>query len=220
MKKYIFISTLIILSLRSAYAQSKFSFELHSGEVYNVPMPLTISQKEYPDIKLTARYYTEPLTLPIYYDIRLGRWKNSKLWEFELIHHKLYLENTTSEVKKFDISHGFNMIMLNRGFDQKTFRYRAGVGVILAHPESTIRGKEFGSSTNDYDLGYYLSGPVLNLAISKPIRLGDRFYINAEAKTTLAYSYIKVADGHANVYNLAFHLILGIGFDFAKPKQE
>ena len=89
-----------------------------------------------------------------------------------------------------------------------------------AHPESNIRGKEFGSSTDDYDLGYYISGPVMNVAISKPIRLGERFFINAEAKTTLAYAYIKVPDGHANVYNLAFHLTLGIGFDFAKPKQK
>lgn len=214
MKKYIFIVYLIGSSLHAVNAQSHFSFELHSGAVYNVPMPLTISQEGYPDIKLTARYYTEPLTLPIYYDIRLARWKNNKSWEFEMIHHKLYLENTTPEIQKFNISHGFNMIMVNRGFDQKTFRYRAGAGIVIAHPESNIRGKEFEDSGDDSDLGYYISGPVLNLAISKPIRLGDRFSINAEAKTTFAYSYIKVADGHANVYNLAFHLILGIGYDF------
>jgi len=60
----------------------------------------------------------------------------------------------------------------------------------------------------------------MNLAISKPIRLGGRFYINTEAKTTLAYSYIKVAEGHANVYNIAFHLVLGIGFDFIKPNGK
>jgi len=185
-----------------------------------VPLPLTIKQQGYPDIKLAARYRTEAFTLPVYWDMRFSRWKNDKSWEVEVIHHKLYLDNTSEEVQKFNVSHGFNMIMVNRGFDEKTFRYRAGAGIALAHPESNIRGKEFGSSTDDYDLGYYISGPVMNLAISKPIRLGERFFINAEAKTTLAYDYIKVADGHANVYNLAFHLILGIGFDFVKPKQK
>lgn len=220
MKTLIFIVPFFILSQTVVIAQSHWSFELHGGEIYNAPMPLKIKQQGYPDLKLTARYHTEPFTLPVYWDIRFSRWQNDKSWEFEVIHHKLYLDNTTPEVQKFNISHGFNMLMVNRGFDKKTFRYRAGVGVILAHPESNIREKEFGNTGNDWDMGYYISGPVLNLAISKPIRLGRRLYINAEAKTTLAYAYIKVSEGHANVYNLAFHLILGIGVDLIKTGKD
>lgn len=201
-------------------AQSRWTFEMHGGQVYNLPMSLSIKQQGFPDIKLTARYNTEALTLPVYWDLRFGRWQNARLWEMELIHHKLYLDNTTPEVQKFNISHGFNMIMVNRGFDKKTFRYRAGAGVVLAHPESIIRGKEFGNSTDDWDTGYYLTGPVFNLAISRPIRLGGRFYLNPEAKTTFAYSNIKIAQGHADVYNLAFHLILGFGVDFIKPNEK
>jgi hypothetical protein len=220
MRTAIFIVPFFILSQTVVFAQSHWSFELHGGEVYNVPMPLRITQEGYPELKLTARYFTEPLTLPVYWDMRFSRWHNNKSWEFEAIHHKLYLDNTTPEVQKFNISHGFNMLMVNRGFDKKTFRYRTGLGVVLAHPESNIRGKEFGNSTDNWDMGYYLSGPVLNLAISKPIRLRGRFYLNAEAKTAFAYAHIKIAEGHANVYNLAFHLILGIGVDFIKPKNE
>jgi len=220
MRTAIFIVPFFILSQSVVFAQSRWSFELHGGEVYNVPMPLTIKQQGYPDLKLTARYFTEPLTLPVYWDMRFSRWLGRKSWEFELIHHKLYLNNTTAEVQKFNISHGFNMLMVNRGFAKKTFRYRTGLGVVLAHPESNIRGKEFGNSSDSRDMGYYLSGPVLNLAISKTIRLSSRFYLNAEAKTTFAYSRIKIAEGHADVYNLAFHLILGIGVDLIKPKEK
>lgn len=220
MKTLIFIGTFISLLLPATFAQSWWSFELHGGEVYNVPMPLTIKQQSYPDIKLTARYHSESLTLPVYWDWRFSHWKNDKSWEIEAIHHKLYLDNTTPEVQKFNISHGFNLLMVNRGFDKKTFRYRAGIGVVLAHPESNVRGKEFGNSTDSWDMGYYLSGPVLNLAINKPIRLGGRFYLNAEAKTTLAYAHIKIAQGHANVCNLAFHLIMGIGYDLINSKEK
>jgi hypothetical protein len=152
--------------------------------------------------------------------MRLGRWKNNKSWEFEVIHHKLYLENTTPEVQKFNISHGFNMLMVNRGFDQKNFRYRAGAGIVLTHPESKIRDKEFGNTTDDWDMGYYISGPVVNLSISKPIRLSDRLFVNAEAKTTFAYGSVQVAEGHADVFNLAFHLLLGIGYDLIKSKEN
>ena len=218
MKRIFFIASIIIGSCIDSQAQSLWTFEFQGGGAYNVPMPLSIRQQGYPDINLTAHYHTEALTLPVYMEVRLGRWQKDRSWEIEFIHHKLYLENTTHEVQKFNLSHGFNMIFLNRGFDQKTFRYHAGIGIVITHPESTIRGKEFGDSENTWDLGYYLSGPVMNLAISKPIWLSNRFFINAEAKTTFAYASVKVAQGNADVFNLTFHLILGVGVNLNKPK--
>lgn len=194
--------------------------EWHGGEVYNLPVPVTISQQDYSVIKLTARYRTDALSPPIYWNLRLSHWRNARSWEFELVHHKLYLDNTTSEVQKFNISHGFNMIMIDRGFDKKTYEYRAGVGIVLTHPESQIRGYEFGSTGDDFDLGYSVSGPVINFAIGKSYRLGNHLFFNAEAKTTLAYAYIRVAQGHAEVVNIAFHIILGFGFDFIKPRKD
>lgn len=210
----------LILSLSALYAQSSWSFEAHGGEVYNLPMPLTINQQGYSDIKLTASYHTEALTLPVYWDVRLSRWQKDQSWEFEVTHHKLYLNNTSAEVQKFNISHGFNMLLVNHGFDKKTFHYRAGAGIVLAHPESNIRGKKYGDSVDDFDLRYYITGPIVNFAIGKHYRLNNRFYINAEAKTTFAYAQIKVAEGNAEVYNIAFHLILGVGFDFVHPKEN
>lgn len=215
MKKLVLSVVIVIISIFTS-AQSRWSFEIHGGEVYNVPMPLKIMQEGFPELKLTARYNTEALTLPVYWDWRISRWQNQKSWELEAIHHKLYLDNTTGEVEKFNISHGFNMIFVNRGFEKPKFRYHAGLGIVLVHPESKIRGLEFGNSTVDMDMGYYLTGPVVNLAINKPIKLGGRFYINAEGKTTFAYSRVKIANGHANVYNLALHLILGFGVDFIR----
>jgi hypothetical protein len=161
--------------------------------------------------------------LPVYWNLRLSRWQNGKSWELEAIHHKLYLHNTTPEVQKFNISHGFNILTVNRGFDRDGFQLRAGAGVVLAHPESTVRGKDFGSSTDRSHKGYYVSGPVVDLAISRPYYLSYRFFIDAEAKTTLAYTLVKIAEGQAKVYNIAFHLVLGMGYDLRKqttPETE
>jgi len=218
MKRIFFIASIIIGSCIDAQAQSLWTFEFQGGGAYNVPMPLSIRQQGYPDINLTAHYHTEALTLPVYMDVRLSCWQNDRSWEIEFIHHKLYLDNTTFEVQKFNLSHGFNMIFLNRGFNKKKFRYRIGAGIVVTHPESNIRGKEFGDSEDTWDLGYFLSGPAINLAISKPIWLGNRLFINAEAKTTFAYASVKVAQGNADVFNMAFHLILGIGVNLNKPK--
>jgi len=183
-------------------------------------MPLTIKQDNYAPVKLQAKFASEPFTLPLYVDSRVIRWKNRKLWEAEFLHHKLYLQNTTPEVEKYNISHGFNMLMINRGFDHQKFQYRFGGGIVLSHPESKIRGKEFGDSDDNWDLGYYISGPVINLALGRQMHLNKRIYINAESKTTLAYGRIKIAEGNSDVYNIAFHLILGIGFDIIHPSEK
>ena len=91
MKWILFIVPFFIFAQTATREQSCWSFELYGGEVYNVPMPQTISQDGYPDVKHTARYNTEPFTLPVYWDMRLGRWQSNKMWEVEIIHHKLYL---------------------------------------------------------------------------------------------------------------------------------
>ncbi|HEY3369430.1 MAG TPA: hypothetical protein VGK10_01200 [Prolixibacteraceae bacterium] len=214
MKMVIFILVWMVITVTNNKAQSRWSFELHGGDAYNVPLPLAIRQQGYPEIKLTARYYTEAFELPIYYDVRICHWQEDKSWELEFIHHKLYLENTPPEVQKFNVSHGFNMIFLNRGIQIKSFRYHAGAGIVLAHPESTVRGSEFEYSTDETDWGYFLSGPAIQMAVSRPFYLGNRFYINAEAKTTAGYGSIRIAQGNADVYNIAFHLLLGLGMDF------
>jgi len=66
MRKAFFIVPFLVFLLPDSQAQSGWSFELHGGEVFNVPMPLTINQHGYPDLKLTARYQTDALTLPVY----------------------------------------------------------------------------------------------------------------------------------------------------------
>lgn len=206
---------LFLFASAEAFAQKYWSFEAHGGQVLNVPLPLTIRQEGFPDLHLTARYRAESFVLPVYWDLRLARWVNSKAFELEVIHHKLYLDNTTHEVEKFNISHGFNLIMVNRAIGKNHWRYRLGGGLVLAHPESKIRGQSFGDSNEDFDTSYFAAGPVINLAAGRPVNLGRRFYLDLEAKITAAYANIKIAQGNSEVYNLAIHLVAGPGFRFA-----
>lgn len=206
-----------ILLFWTAGAQSRWLFELQGAEVYNVPLPLTIHQMGHPDLKLTgARYHTEPFTMPVYYDGRISRWHDDKSWEVQFTHHKIYLQNTPQEVQKFNVSHGFNLLMINRGFDKRIFRYHMGAGIVIAHPESEVRGLLFQSDRRDNDRGYYLSGPAIHASVNKPFYLGSRFFINTEARSTLAYASVRIAQGRADVWNIAFHLMLGLGVEVKK----
>lgn len=169
-------------SLQRAHAADYFSGWISRSETYS-----------------PVQYRTIYLTRLLGYAV--GSVQSNKMWEVEIIHHQLNLENTTSEIQKFNISHGSNLIMLNRDSGKKMFRYRFGTGMVLTHPESNIRGKVFGHSNDDKDLGYYLSVPALNLAVGKDFRISNSFYFDVESKATCVYTRIKVANGHADVYH-------------------
>jgi hypothetical protein len=214
-----FILSFIAVAITAGSAQSVWSIELQGGDVFNVPLPLSIRQDGYPKIQMIARFRTEAFTPPVYWDCRLAHWSRQRAWELEVIHQKLYLQNTTTEVQKFNISHGFNLLIVNRCFQTGKFRWRSGAGIILAHPESNIRGLTFGDSTDDFDAGYFVSGPVAHVALGRPIYFRRRGYAHIEAKTSLAWSSIKIADGYARVFNLAFHVVVGVGFEFVKRRS-
>ncbi len=84
-----------------------------TGLQYNVPMPIVIRQTGQPDLRLTARFSTRPFFEVPYYGVKVG--VTRKLWagELELVHHKLYLDNRPPEVDTFEITHGYNPILLN-----------------------------------------------------------------------------------------------------------
>jgi len=106
----------------SAQEKSSWNVEFHGGIPINLPLPLTIKQNNQPDIKLTAQFDSEPFVPPIYWVFRISKWKNNKAWEFEMMHQKLYLKNTTPEVQYFSITHGYNQLMVNRAFKFNLFK--------------------------------------------------------------------------------------------------
>jgi hypothetical protein len=194
---------------------SRWSFELHGGGVYNARLPLIIKQEGYPDIRIEkAVFHSEPFVSPFYWDWRFTKWFKNKSIEFEAIHHKLYLINKPIEVQRFGISHGFNMMMFNHGRQIKSFIGRVGLGSVLLHPESTIRDKKYVEGPGMDIHGYKLRGIVLNIALAKQIKFGKHFFINTEGKITAATAKSPIVDGYARVYNVAFQLILGPGFNW------
>lgn len=215
--KFLFIIVGCIPTL--VFAQKTWQLEINGGLPYNIPMPLIIKQSGHPTITTWARYYSEPLRLPVYWDIKLLKQKESVVYELELMHHKLYLQNNPPDVQHFGISHGFNLLFFNRSDIKKQYTFRYGGGVIIAHPESEIRGKKFGDAVDPYDLGYYITGPVVQVAISKYFLSAQRIRINTELKLLAAYSHTPIAEGIAHTFYMGVHLVAGIqGVLFFKEK--
>lgn len=215
-RRFLGTASLFLLLLAAgavrAGAEDAWTFQLFGGAPYNLTTPLRIRQSGQAEIKLDARYKSEPFTSPLYYAWRIGRWREQAAWELELVHNKLYLKNKPAEVQEFSISHGFNLLTANRAWMRGGFIYRAGAGVVVTHPENTIRGKTLPEDRGLFSGGYYISGPTLQISAEKRFRIRKGLFAALEAKLSASYARVPVEDGRADVTNVAVHGLFGLGY--------
>lgn len=213
-------TTLLIMIIVAAVSltagAAEWRFEVMGGSAYNFPTPLTIEQEGYDTIYIdAARYNTNPFRESPYYSWRVGKWEQKQAWEVELVHHKLYLQNDHDRIDHFEISHGYNLITLNKAKEKGGLIFRAGAGIILAHPETTVNGKSLPEEWKAFDMGFYVAGPTAQVALGKNIDIYKNLYAAVEGKLTASYAYnIPVRDGKAVVPNLAAHGLIGLGYKF------
>jgi hypothetical protein len=201
---------LLSVLLAGQAGAAEWSLYVAGGSSYSLPTRLVIRQKGQTDITLTAHYRTRPLFEVPYYDVRLSR----DQWELELIHQKLYLENRPPEVDTFEITHGYNFITLNRVFCRRGLDLRGGAGIVLAHPETMVRGLWFDDTQGILRTGWYVSGVAAQVGLGRSFRLGRHWFVGVEGKATAAWARVLIAQGTADVPNLALHLQVGAGYRF------
>jgi hypothetical protein len=202
------LAAALALLPRTASAQWTFDFSL--GTAFSAPMPLTVSQEGFPDVRLTGRYETKPLHPRQYYAFRIARWAGDAGWLLEEVHHKIYLKNPTDVVQDLEVSHGYNLVTINRGWRRGANVLLVGGGLVITFPHSTIRGKEYPQKTTNY----VLSGVTVQGGIGRRFDLSCHFFVDGEAKITASWARIPVVDGHARVPNAALHLLAGAGWEF------
>ena len=206
-----------VFCLRMGQAQGRsWEVAIGGGATYNFTTPLSIYQDDQPEIKIKARYRTEPFRAPVYYDIRVNKWRENTGWALKFTHHKIILENLPPEIQRFSITDGFNLLTANRLWRRNNFSWSVGGGVVITHPESTIRQKPYPENKGLLNQGYYISGPTLEAAVAQRYYLFNRLFLSGEARVTGSWVRVPVVSGHANVTNAALHLVAGLGFNLTK----
>ena len=206
------IQAAFIVTAIPAGVQAAWTFEAFLGSAWSLPSPLSIHQYGQERIYLMAKYETRPLVESPYYAWRVAKWRDEGAWEFELVHHKIYLANNPDSVQHFEISHGYNLITINRAWVRGNLIWRVGVGVVATHPETKIREKKLPSG--DGLNGFYISGPTVQLAMGRKFPLRGGLFAVVEGKWTASYATIPVWGGNAYVPNMALHWLIGLGHDF------
>jgi hypothetical protein len=96
------------------------------------------------------------------------------------LHHKLYLQDPPASIDALSISHGFNVVTLNREFDYASWRLHLGIGPVITYVEARIAGGR-------YDGPYELAGAAVSLGLGKSMAITSRFYLLGEVSATFGY---------------------------------
>jgi hypothetical protein len=191
-----------------------WSFELLTGSAHNFETALRIRQSGFPELRLEGRYETRPFSGSPYAAGRIGYWKGHGGWEVQLLHHKLYLDYATAEVERFEVTHGYNLLTFGYARLVRSWALRGGAGIVIAHPESSVRRRTIVGFGAPRGLGQGVAGPTVELAVARRWTPGRRWLFSAEVKLTRSWAVVPVGDGEADVPNLALHGLLGFGLRF------
>ncbi len=176
----------------------------------NAPAPTRLTQAAFPLLRFTSDFESRPSEPPILWAVRLSRWRNDRAWALELMHHKLYLTNAPPEIESFSISHGYNLVTLQRIWKKPEASLSLLAGVVVAHPESSVRGMRRAERGGELGGGYDLAGPVVGGGIARSIALLEGVAVVGEARATLSRVAIPIAEGEVRFTLAAAHLLLGV----------
>ena len=202
----------LALGVRSAHAEPRWGVSASLGAAWNLPTPLTIRQAGFSDLRVRARYDGQSFRRPWYYALRVERTDRGQGWALAFVHHKLHLTNPPAGVEEFTVSHGFNLLILERSWQERGVRRSLGCGMVIAHPENVVRGKKLAERGGFFGRGYHASGALLSAALGREVPLRGRWFLPLEGRATAAWARVPVVDGHATVPNLALHALAGIGW--------
>lgn len=201
---------LLLLACAVHADAADWSLELLVGDAYNAPSHTRIEQQQWGKLSFNGDYKTQGLEGPLHYAWRIARWDDDRAWELQLLHHKLFLQNRPAGVDSLSVSHGFNIVTINRVFEHQHWRVRAGLGPVITHTEARILG-------SSYDGPYELAGAAALIGVSRQLQLGKNFYLVGEVAATFGYIRAR-PDGtpalEVTIRNPAFHAQAGVGYRF------
>jgi hypothetical protein len=205
------LAALGLTTQQSANADdASWSVEALIGDAYNLDSRTSVVHPSLGTVSLDGEYETRGFEGPVHYAWRVARWKEGRAWELQLLHHKLYLQDPPAGIDALSVSHGFNIVTLNRAFDYAGWRPRVGIGPVITHVEATIAG-------STYDGPYELAGAAVLVGLGKTVAITSGFYVLGEVSATFGYVEANPSGApelELNIRNPAVHAQLGAGYRF------
>ena len=194
----------------SAEEEANWSFQVLIGDAYNFESHTRIEHESWGERSFDGDYETRGLEGPLHYAWRISRWVDDRGWELQLLHHKIYLQDPPAGVEALSVSHGFNIVSVNRSLKYRGWILRGGVGPVITHAEANVLG-------TSYDGPYEVAGAAALLGVARELELGEHFRLLGEISATFGY-----IDAHPDgtpelgltIRNPAIHAQVGVGYRF------
>lgn len=205
------VLTLLVAGLAAPAARGETGWVVQAslGGALNLRAPIIIRQEGSPDLEFSTVLASRSTEFPLYYAVRVARWRDDRAWMVELRHHKLHLEDPPPEVEEFAISHGYNLVTVGRLGRAHGLVLGVAAGVVIAHPENVVRGRPLEGGGN-FGNGYHLAGPTGGVHAAREIPLRGSWALSVEASATASWARVPVAGGNADVPNFALHGTIGV----------
>ena len=204
----------LVATAQDSCPRGSMAAELYTGTAWSPRLPLDVSVAG-ERTRIRARYGTRPFSDAPYYTSRIGIARaDGRGVEAEMLHHKLYLENPAPPIERFEVSHGYNLPMVNVVTPSAGAELRVGVGLVVAHPEGRIAGREVGGLRTALGGGYHIAGVTTQVAIGRRHVFGRgplALIASPEAKLTASWARMCLGDVGVTVPNVALHVLAGLG---------
>lgn len=210
----VLLAVFLLVASGDAHGQRQLSLDVHGGTAWNAPTRLTIEQDGLAPLRVDARWQTHGLQPPLYYAVRLGLRDERSAWELHLVHHKLYLRDPPPGIERFEITHGFNLLMVGYAALRLPVELRIAGGVVFPHVDGDVRGTEIESSGGILGTGYRVAGPALLMGIGQRWPLTGRWSVGGALDGIAGWVRSEVAGGRVETSSLALHGHLGLGYTF------
>jgi len=188
--------------------------ELLTGSAWSLPLPVTVDAggKRW---RTLAHYTTRPWADAPYYSYRVARNGVSGAGaELEMIHHKLYMENPSPPIERLEVTHGYNLPTANVTGPGDGWQWRFGLGLVVAHPEGRVAGREIGGAPTALGGGYHIAGLTMQVAVGRRYPLGrGQTTLTAAPEVKLSASWARFVTDSVTlrVPNVALHALAGLG---------
>ena len=207
---------LILLSFSFSFAS--ISFDLSLGDAYSFDQDISIKMDDGENINFRAQPKTNGFKNPLYYSLKIRNQFESFDIEIELVHHKIYVDKLPDNIQKFEVSDGYNLLLLNfRKKINNLFGYRVGAGTVVLHPDIKINGKTNfvrggGAIPKFWSDGYYWSGFTCQGSVFIERKVSNKLSCNVEIKAAYSRANVPVVGGGFDLPNTSLHLLFGLGF--------
>jgi len=195
----------------------------HSNWGFNYAMNSVLSIKNNDgDIVHKASWEGRSFIDSPYYTVRLDNWNDKSTVGIEWVHYKMYLKNPPSGIDNLSISDGYNILFFNIGKrNKRNIIQRVGAGIIVAHPDVTLTGRERFWNKGGIS-GAYISGLAIQASFERWVYETNRHIITSEIKLSSGYARIPISNNSnefADIPHIALHVVLGIGSKPLKIKS-